>query len=156
MLEELLSGTDVVVGSRYIEGGSAGKWIACAAAILGLRQKRRISSSIKLKIRCRGIFGLAQGLFRNQRQLNGGGFKILLEILTGFMHSRVKEIPYTFRPRTSGESKTTGKVCCCTPSKCGGCVAQAALPVRFFEICRRGELRSRCQLAVMALLLAPN
>jgi len=26
MLKELLSGTDVVVGSRYIEGGSAGKW----------------------------------------------------------------------------------------------------------------------------------
>jgi dolichol-phosphate mannosyltransferase len=26
MLEELLRGSDVVVGSRYVEGGSAGKW----------------------------------------------------------------------------------------------------------------------------------
>jgi dolichol-phosphate mannosyltransferase len=42
--------------------------------------------------------------------LNGKGFKILLEILARLNTSRIKEVPYTFRPRTLGESKLSSKV----------------------------------------------
>jgi len=111
MLKELLSGTDVVVGSRYIEGGSAGNGIDCGGWNPGLRQKRRILLGIKLKDPMSGYFLVWRKDFSEVKdQLNGRGFKILLEILTRLHASSVKEIPYTFRPRTNGESKLTGKV----------------------------------------------
>jgi len=156
MLKELLSGTDVVVGSRYIEGGSAGKW----------NRLRRLESwfatktaqfllGIKLKDPMSGYFLVWRKDFSEVKdQLNGRGFKILLEILTRLHASSVKEIPYTFRPRTNGESKLTGKVVFLYAQQLWRlCSASRHLPVRFLKFAVVGGTGFLFNLAVMALLL---
>jgi dolichol-phosphate mannosyltransferase len=156
MLEELLSGTDVVVGSRYIEGGSAGKW----------NRWRRLESwfatrtaqfllGIKLKDPMSGYFLVWRKDFSEVKdQLNGRGFKILLEILTRLQTSSIKEIPYTFRPRTNGESKLTGRIAFQYAQQLWRlCSASRRLPVRFLKFAVVGGTGVLVNLAVMALLL---
>ncbi len=112
MLAELYEGSDVVVGSRYVDGGGTGKW----------KWRRRFGSwtatkmaqillGVKLKDPMSGYFLMWRKDFaRVQAQLNGNGFKILLEVLAKLQPSVVKEIPYTFSSRKFGESKLSGKI----------------------------------------------
>jgi dolichol-phosphate mannosyltransferase len=112
MIEELQSSVDVVVGSRHVKGGGFGKWSRwrrfeswCANKtaqwLLGFEVKDLMS----------GYFLIWRKDFqRVQEQLSEGGFKILLEILAKLRTARVKEVPYTFRPRTVGQSKLSSKI----------------------------------------------
>jgi dolichol-phosphate mannosyltransferase len=112
MLEELDRGSDVVVGSRYVAGGGIEDW----------NWLRRIESRIatrlakiflgaNLKDPMSGYFLMWRKDFaRVQAQLNGKGFKILLEILAKLHPAKIREVPYTFRPRASGKSKLSSKV----------------------------------------------
>jgi len=156
MLEELDRGSDVVVGSRYVEGGSAGKWdrlrrleswfaTKTAQFLLGVRLKDPMS----------GYFLVWRKDFSEVRnQLDGRGFKILLEILTRLRGSSVKEIPYTFRPRTNGKSKLTGKIVYLYVQQLWRlCSASRHLPVRFFKYAVVGGTGIFVNLAVMAVLL---
>jgi len=156
MLEELLRGSDVVVGSRYVAGGSAGKWdrlrrleswfaTKTAQHLLGIRLKDPMS----------GYFLLWRKDFVEVRdQLDGRGFKILLEILTRIRGSNVKEVPYTFRPRTNGKSKLTGKIVYLYAVQLWRlCSSSRHLPVRFFKYAVVGGTGIFVNLAVMALLL---
>ena len=156
MLEELDRGSDVVVGSRYVEGGSAGKWdrlrrleswfaTKTAQFLLGIRLKDPMS----------GYFLVWRKDFSEVRnQLDGRGFKILLEILTRLRAASVKEIPYTFRPRTNGKSKLTGKIVYLYAQQLWRlCSASRHLPVRFFKYAVVGGTGIFVNLAVMALLL---
>jgi dolichol-phosphate mannosyltransferase len=112
MLEELRDGVDIVVGSRHVDGGSTGEWdrsrrvqswIAnkMAQLLLGVRVKDPMSGYFLVR---RKVF------FEIREQLNGKGFKILLEILWNLHASKIKEVPYTFRPRTRGQSKLSGRI----------------------------------------------
>src|ERR1700675_2592008 len=137
MLEELLRGSDVVVGSRYIEGGSAGKWDRLRRLESWFATKTaQFLLGIKLKDPMSGYFLVWRKDFSEVKdQLNGRGFKILLEILTRLHASRVKEIPYTFRPRTSGESKLTGKIVFLYAQQLWRlCSASRHFPVRFLKL----------------------
>jgi dolichol-phosphate mannosyltransferase len=157
MLEELLSGTDVVVGSRYVEGGSAGKWDRLRRLQSWFATKSaQFLLGIKLKDPMSGYFLVWRKDFSEIKdQLNGTGFKILLEILTRLRASRVKEIPYTFRPRTSGESKLTGKIVFQYSQQMWRlCSASRHFPVRFLKFAVVGSAGVVVNLAVMALLLA--
>jgi dolichol-phosphate mannosyltransferase len=157
MLEELLSGTDVVVGSRYVQGGSAGKWDRLRRLQSWFATKSaQFLLGIKLKDPMSGYFLVWRKDFSEIKdQLNGRGFKILLEILTRLHASRVKEIPYTFRPRTSGESKLTGKIVFQYAQQMWGlCSASRHFPVRFLKFAVVGSAGVVVNLAVMALLLA--
>ena len=114
MIEELQrdKGVDIVVGSRHVKGGGFGKWSRwrrfeswcankAAHLLLGFEVKDAMS----------GYFLLWRKDFnRVQDQLRESGFKILLEILAKLRTSRVKEVPYTFRPRTIGESKLSYRI----------------------------------------------
>ena len=112
MLAELDEGSDAVVGSRYIDGGGTagwkwqrrfGSWTATKMAQLFL--------GVKLKDPMSGYFVMWRKDFeRVQRELNGKGFKILLEVLAKLQPPAVKEIPYTFSPRKFGESKLSGQI----------------------------------------------
>lgn len=108
MLEELLlhSDCDLVVASRYIKGGS----------VIGWPFKRLLISSGATQIARHGlkIYGIKDpmsGFFAFRRHVvenmtfDTTGYKILLEILVKAENIRVKEIPYTFVNRRSGESK---------------------------------------------------
>ena len=93
-------------------------WIATKTAqlLLGFRLKDPMS----------GYFLVWRKDFTEVKgQLNGKGFKILLEILARLRASKVKEVPYTFRPRTQGQSKLSGRLFSSTSINCGGCAAQA-------------------------------
>ena len=157
MLEELLSGTDVVVGSRYVEGGSAGKWDRLRRLQSWFATKTaQFLLGIKLKDPMSGYFLVWRKDFSEVKdQLNGRGFKILLEILTRLHAARVKEIPYTFRPRINGESKLTGKIVFQYAQQLWRlCSSSRHFPVRFLKFAVVGSAGVVVNLAVMSALLA--
>jgi dolichol-phosphate mannosyltransferase len=109
MLNDLRGGDlDIVVGSRYVEGGSLGEWAADRA-----RKSRLATSLARLVIKAdlkdpmSGFFMLRREVLHEAvSRLSGIGFKILLDILASVREPlRFKERPYTFRNRFSGESK---------------------------------------------------
>jgi dolichol-phosphate mannosyltransferase len=99
------SNYDIVVASRYIEGGS----------VIGWPFKRRLMSKGATKIAQYGL-GIevkdpVSGFFAFRRDIIDGvkfdaiGYKMLLEILVKTKGARVKEVPYTFTNRSIGNSK---------------------------------------------------
>jgi dolichol-phosphate mannosyltransferase len=109
MLAALQAGeADLVVGSRYIEGGSAdslNKQRAGASA-LATEVARRVLR-VKVADPMSGFFMIRRDRFEQLApQLSIQGFKILLDIVaTARGNLRVKEIPYSFGSRLHGESK---------------------------------------------------
>ena len=110
LLEPLQNGThDMVIGSRYIEGGETPDWpinrvIASQVASLPARLLTKTRDPLA-------------GFFAVQRELlaavdkNVAGFKIGLEILTQLKDEcRVQEIPISFTDRNSGTSKMSMSV----------------------------------------------
>ncbi len=98
----------LVIASRYIEGGAVGEWNKTRATM------SRIATRIS-QIVCRQSIGdpmsgffmvRADTLESCVRRLSGKGFKILLDIVASAPDRlRVAEVPYTFRQRLHGESK---------------------------------------------------
>jgi dolichol-phosphate mannosyltransferase len=109
MVEALRVGdTDIVVGSRYVDGGGLGDWdakrvaISKFATVLG-RTVLRAEVTDPMS----GFFMLTRDLLeRSVRGLSGKGFKILVDILASAKGSvRVRELPFVFRTRVAGDSK---------------------------------------------------
>ncbi len=104
---------DIVVGSRYVEGGGTGSWEESR-----LRKSRLATRFAQAAIKAplqdpmSGFFALRAELLDSVvRRLSSIGFKILLDILASSPTPlRVREIPYEFRERTSGESKLDSRV----------------------------------------------
>jgi dolichol-phosphate mannosyltransferase len=99
---------DLVIGSRYIEGGSADSFdrqrAGASAFATGLA--RRVLR-VKIADPMSGFFMIRRDRFEQLApQLSTQGFKILLDIVaTAGGHLRIKEIPYNFAARLHGESK---------------------------------------------------
>lgn len=112
MLQKLEQGCDVVVGSRYVEGGGVQDWSLIRRFESWVATKlAHIFLGVELHDPMSGFFMMRRSDFLRVRQnLDGSGFKILLEILAALRSAKVCEVPYTFRPRTAGESKLSGKV----------------------------------------------
>ena len=113
MVHELMnSDVDIVVASRYIEGGRIRGWPlkrrliskgAVKIAQYGLPIKKEIKDPMS------GFFALKRHVLDNIK-IDSAGYKILLEILVKANNARVKEIPYTFTNRTLGKSKLDNTV----------------------------------------------
>lgn len=109
MLDRLKQGdVDLVVGSRYVEGGCVGEWSKSRAA------GSMIATRIALKLTRTPISDPMSGFFMIRRDaflrslphLSSMGFKILLDIAASAPRAiMVAEVPYTFRARQHGESK---------------------------------------------------
>jgi dolichol-phosphate mannosyltransferase len=104
---------DLVVGSRYIEGGSAdsfNKQRAGASALATEVAKRVLR--VEIADPMSGFFMIRRDRFEQLApQLSTQGFKILLDIVaTARGALRVKEIPFTFGSRLHGESKLDSMV----------------------------------------------
>lgn len=108
MLAALEGGADMAVGSRYVEHGSTGQWGGMRLAI------SRITNWLGRRLLMVQVHDPMSGFFMLRREtlteaaphLSGLGFKILLDLLASAPRPmRVKEVPYTFRPRHAGESK---------------------------------------------------
>ncbi len=99
---------DVVVGSRYAEGGGIGDWDAGRARLsaLAIRLSGRLLKA-RLSDPMSGFFMLRREAFEGaMRGLSMIGFKILLDILASSPKPlRTKEIPFRFGTRQQGESK---------------------------------------------------
>jgi dolichol-phosphate mannosyltransferase len=113
MVHELVnSDVDIVVASRYVEGGRIRGWPlkrrliskgAVKLAQYGLPIKKEVKDPMS------GFFALKRHVLDNIK-IDSAGYKILLEILVKANNARVKEIPYTFTNRTQGKSKLNNAV----------------------------------------------
>jgi dolichol-phosphate mannosyltransferase len=109
MVERLRSDSlDLVVGTRNSDGGSMGDFSRHRVAISRFAQ--RLSQTVchcPLTDPMSGFFVLRRSFFLEVvRRLHGGGFKILVDILSSADRPvRFAEIGYTFRTRRHGCSK---------------------------------------------------
>jgi dolichol-phosphate mannosyltransferase len=101
-------GLDVVVGSRFVDGGGTGEWDRdrVAKSAFATRLSRRVLKA-DLTDPMSGFFMIRTAIVRGLvPQLSAIGFKILLDIFTGSPRPLAfRELPYVFRTRTEGESK---------------------------------------------------
>jgi dolichol-phosphate mannosyltransferase len=114
MLALLQSGeADLVVGSRYIEGGSADSFNSKRAGFsqLATEVAKRVLR-VKIADPMSGFFMIRRDRFELiAPQLSTQGFKILLDIVaSAHGELRIKEIPFTFGTRLHGESKLDSMV----------------------------------------------
>jgi dolichol-phosphate mannosyltransferase len=104
---------DLVVGSRYIEGGSAESFDRqrAGASMLATSVAKRVLR-VEIADPMSGFFMIRRDRFEQLApQLSTQGFKILLDIVATARGSlRIKEIPYTFGSRLHGESKLDSMV----------------------------------------------
>ena len=104
MYEEIRAGSDVVIGSRYMEGGGIKKWplkrriISLGATFLGRLLFPDITDPVS------GFFAIRKDVVA-QARLKPRGYKILLEVLGKGTWEHDKEIPFEFSDREIGSSK---------------------------------------------------
>jgi dolichol-phosphate mannosyltransferase len=109
MIAELRSqDLDLVVGSRYVPGGSTGDWTEWRKNVS--RLATRMASGMipdDLHDSMSGYFVIKSSVMRaTARSLSGYGYKILLDLFVSAGRPlRFAEVAYTFRPRMHGESK---------------------------------------------------
>jgi len=159
MLEALKAdGADVVVGSRYTEGGSTGEmpgiratmsrfatWIG--AKWLGVKTTDPMS----------GFFMLRRSFFYEViHDLSGKGFKILLDIMASARREVASvDVPYDMRARQHGDSKLDSVVLweylllLCEKS------FGKFVPVRFIFFVMMGSLGALLHLAVLLTMYYP-
>jgi len=112
MVAELERGAALVVGSRYMPGGGTKDWTRlrrlqsqCA------KRLAQVCLGIALHDPMSGYFAMWKDDFmRIRHQLNGTGFKILLEIAACLPPAGVREVPYWFGPRQHGKSKLSSRI----------------------------------------------
>ena len=114
MLDALRAGdADLVIGTRYAGGGSVGEWnqrririSRFATKLSTLVTRRPVSDPMS------GFFALRREVVEScARDLSSLGFKILLDIVASTPNTlRIKEVPFTFGTRLSGESKLSANV----------------------------------------------
>jgi len=112
MIECLEGGADLVVGSRYVHGGSVGDWRFWRRAESWLATKlAHWLTGIRICDPMSGYFLLRQCDFLDVKdRLDGQGFKILLELAANMPRARICELPYSFRKRRSGRTKLSRRV----------------------------------------------
>ena len=114
MLERLKNNDeDIVVGSRYVDGGSFGQWDKKRIFISQFATKlAKLITKTDLSDPMSGFFMLRRETFHNAvRNLSTQGYKILLDIFASSpepLHHH--ELAYEFRTRQHGESKLDSMV----------------------------------------------
>jgi dolichol-phosphate mannosyltransferase len=99
---------DIVVGSRYVEGGDVGNWDRNRLAMsrFATRIANRVTGAA-LSDPMSGFFMIRRDAFlASIPKLSSIGFKILLDIIASSDKAlKVVDVPYQFRSRQRGESK---------------------------------------------------
>jgi len=112
MFAKIQQGSDMVIGSRYVTGGSVGEWGPLRRLTSWSATKMaQILLNAKLTDPMSGFFMMRREDFLHIREnLNVSGFKILLEIVAKLKPKALAEVPIVFRTRVAGESKLSGRV----------------------------------------------
>ena len=147
-------GTDVVVASRYMQGGDTGELAAERVRI------SRLASTLS-RVLCNGLTDPMSGFFivrrsyleRVVRRLYGRGFKILLDLIAAARGEvRIAELPYTMRSRQHGESKLSARVVAEFFMLIGYHLFGRLLPARFFLFAAVGATGIVVQLGVLSIV----
>jgi dolichol-phosphate mannosyltransferase len=142
---------DVVVASRYMEGGSTGE---LAAERVRLSQ---LASALS-RVLCKGLTDPMSGFFvvrrgfleQVMRRLYGRGFKILLDLVAATRgEARIVELPYRMRSRVHGESKLGARVIAEFFMLILYHLTGRLLPARFFLFAAVGVIGLGVHLAVL-------
>jgi dolichol-phosphate mannosyltransferase len=156
MLELLKSGeADVVVGTRYADGGGIGSWTASRVRMS--RFATRLSRAVikhDLSDPMSGFFALRREVLELVvRSLSSVGFKILLDIVASSPKPlRVKELPYEFRNRHAGESKLDGQAVWGYLMLLADKLMGGVVPVRFVSFALIGAVGVFVHFVVLAVL----
>jgi dolichol-phosphate mannosyltransferase len=105
--------TDLVVGTRYAAGGSAGMLSPRRLQTSQLAMRTaRLALGVDVSDPMSGFFMMRRDLFeRLAPKLSTQGFKLLLDIVvTAGKSLQIAEVPYEFRQRHHGESKLDARV----------------------------------------------
>lgn len=107
IVKRLAEGSEVVIPSRFVPGGSDGglngirkliSWGARTIGRIAIKRLRSISDCTG------GYFGIRRSVIEGAN-LDPIGWKILMEVLVKGCYTSVHEIPYQFEARDAGESK---------------------------------------------------
>jgi dolichol-phosphate mannosyltransferase len=104
---------DIVVGSRYVNGGGVGTWDAKRHRMsLFATKLSRVIVKDDLSDPMSGFFMITRPAFESAvRHVSGEGYKVLLDLFASApSRFRFKELPYEFRTRQFGESKIDSAV----------------------------------------------
>jgi dolichol-phosphate mannosyltransferase len=104
-------GADLVIGSRYAGGGNrdglAGRYRRIVSGGSTLVTKMIFRNSLsQVSDPMSGLFAIRTSSLEVE-QLRPLGYKILLELVVRNRPARIVEVPYSFRPRHAGESKSS-------------------------------------------------
>jgi dolichol-phosphate mannosyltransferase len=112
MFKELMNGFNLVVATRYMPGGGTTDWgVIRRLGSWGCTKLAQWLLGVELRDPMSGYFMMRRDDFLKIRdRLNVRGFKILLEIAAHMQPCRLGEVPYTFGPRSHGESKLSKKI----------------------------------------------
>lgn len=152
MLEAMKrGGEDIVIASRYMDGGSTGDLeaarvrISRAASMLGKVLAGGLSDPMS------GFFMVRRAYLQEVvRRLYGRGFKILLDLIAASRGKvRIREMPYTMRGRLHGESKLSARVIAEFFMLILYHMFGRLLPARFFVFCAVGLLGVGVHLCVL-------
>lgn len=143
---------EIVVGSRYVEGGGVGDWNVRRQSMSRLATRiGQVLIRADLQDPMSGFFMVrAPVIQENVRQLSGVGFKILLDIFSASPRPlRFRELPFTFRPRQAGASKLDNAVLWAYLLMLIQKLLGPMIPVRFIAFSLIGGLGVFVHLAVL-------
>jgi dolichol-phosphate mannosyltransferase len=147
---------DLVIGSRYVGGGSTFDWNKRRAQISDLATRlSRLICKADIADPMSGFFMMRRSVFEGaMRRLSGQGFKILLDLLASSPKPiPFKELRYDFRPRQHGESKLDSMVAWEFGMLIADKLIGHLVPVRFALFAFIGCFGLAIQLAVLWLAL---
>ena len=149
------SNADVVIGTRYADGGGLGEWDQSRAVASRLATRlSRVILKANLSDPMSGFFMLRREAFDGAvRHLSGIGFKILLDLFASSPTPlKFKELPYQFRTRKAGESKLDSQVAWEYGMLLLDKLVGHIVPVRFIAFTLVGMSGLLVHLVVLALL----
>jgi dolichol-phosphate mannosyltransferase len=153
MVAALDSGAaELVIGSRYVAGGSVGEWESGRARISRFATRLAgIVCKIAVADPMSGFFMCRREVFeRAFRRMSGQGFKVLLDLLASSpVPVRVVELPYVFRRRQYGESKLDAVAALEYVLLLADKLVGRVVPIRFVLFASVGGLGLAVNLAVL-------
>ncbi|WP_460452467.1 glycosyltransferase [Alsobacter sp. SYSU BS001988] len=148
---------DIVVGSRFVEGGAADAGFSATRQAISKLGRRFAQAVLRTTVKdtMSGFFMLRREVVEDAApQLCPEGFKILADILASSPESaRVKELGYEFRQRHAGESKFDAKVALDFLGLIVSKLTRGVVPVSFVSFLLVGGVGVVLHLAALKLAL---
>lgn len=112
LIDEIVTGADLAVGSRHVDGGSIEGWATSrvvTSKVATLLARAFVAPAREITDPMSGFFAVYRPTFDDDvlDAADPHGYKILLELAALVPDAEIAEVPITFRDRRAGESKLT-------------------------------------------------